>query len=188
MGTKICSCCKKELPKTEDYFFLTKRKQQNKSGIAVYYVFKAVCKKCHCKKSEENRLKKRCKEMNCEVSDYRKNWKKQYSETRTHFKEIIHLPKGVQSVIRNKIKEGYVFKNYEQYRVDCKKNISKVKRKYDYGDLDFVPKGTQTGIKHLTDGYIALTLKSKVKEIPKEIIETKRLIIQLKRELKTIKK
>lgn len=184
---KKCTCCKLEFPKTEDYFFAKVIKQQNKSGLAIYHSFRAICKSCNNKKTEENRIKKRCKEMNCNVSDYRENWKKQYSETRTFVKEISHLPKGVKSVIRKKIKDGYIFTNYEQYRIDCRKNVSQVKRKYEYGNIDFVPKGIQTGIKYLTDGYIALTLKAKVKEVPKEMIEFKRLTIQLKRELENLK-
>ena len=184
---KKCTCCNLEFPKTEDYFFSRVIKQQNKSGLATYHSFRAICKSCNNKKTESNRIKKRCEEMNCDISDYRENWKKQYSETRTFVKEISHLPKGVQSVIRKKINNGYVFTNYEQYRYDCRKNLSRVKRKYNYDNLDFVPKGTQTGIKHLTDSYIALTLKRKVKEVPKEMIEFKRLTIQLKRELENLK-
>ena len=187
MDTKICSCCKKKFPKTKEYFFAKVTKQQNKIGLAIYHSFREICKSCNNKKTEANRIKKRCKEMDCDVSDYKENWKKQYSETRTFVKEIAHLPKGIQSVIRKKIKDGYVFTNYEQYRIDCRKNISQVKRKYEYGNIDFVPKGIQTGIKYLTDGYIALTLKAKVKEVPKEMIEFKRLTIQLKRELEKLK-
>ena len=184
---KKCTCCNLEFPKTEEYFFAKVIKQQNKSGLAIYHSFRAICKRCNNKKTEANRIKKRCKEMNCDVSDYRENWKKQYSETRTFVKEISHLPKGVQSVIRKKIKDRYVFTNYQQYRIDCRKNVSQVKRKYEYGNIDFVPKGIQTGIKYLTDGYIALTLKAKLKEVPKEMIEFKRLTIQLKRELENLK-
>lgn len=183
---KKCTCCNLEFPKTEDYFFAKIIKQQNKSGLAIYHSFRAICKNCNNKKGEANRIKKRCKEMNCDISDYRENWKKQYSETRTFVKEITNLPKGVQGVIRKKIKDGYVFTNYEQYRIYCRKNVSRVKRKYDYGNVDFVPKEklSKSGIINLTDAYIALTLKAKVKEIPKEIIETKRLTILLKRTLK----
>ena len=183
METKTCTSCKLEFPKTKEYFFVKVVKQKNKSGLAIYHSLREICKKCHGKKGKENRVEKRCKEMNCDVLKYRENWKKQYSETRTIIKEISHLAKGVQSVIRKKIKNGYVFTTYEKYRIDCRKNVSKSRRKYDYGDLDFVPKGTQTGIKHLTDAYIALSLKAKVKEVPKEMLEFKRLTIQIKREL-----
>tara|TARA_R110000868_G_scaffold166814_1_gene400969 strand:- start:2876 stop:3445 length:570 start_codon:yes stop_codon:yes gene_type:complete len=183
MDLKTCGTCKIEFPKTEEYFFKRTIKQQNKNGLAVYYSFKSQCKKCHGLQGNNIRVKKRCLEMNCEVLDYNKNWRKQYSDTRILFKEITYLPQGVQNVVRRKIQNGYVFSTYEQYRIDCRKNLSKVRRKYDYGDLDFVPKGTQTGIKHLTDGYIALTMGLKVKEVPKEFIETRRLTILLKREL-----
>lgn len=184
MEFKTCVCCKIEFPKNEDYFFKRVIKNKTKNGIVVYNTFRSFCKKCHAKKTEINRIKKRCEEMNCDISDYRDNWKKQYSETRTHVKGISNLPKGVQNIIRKKVKSGYLFTTYEKYRIDCRKNISKSARKYDYGDIDFVPKNTQTGIKYLTDGYIALSLGKKVSEVPKEIIETKRLIIKLKRELK----
>lgn len=188
---KICGCCKNELPKNEDYFFkrIVTQELKTTNEIKSYLSYKSICKKCHKEQSELNRIKKRCEKMNCDVSDYRENWKKQYSETRTFVKEISHMPKGVQSVIRKKIKDGYVFTNYEQYRIDCRKNVSQVKRKYDYGDVDFVPKEklSKSGIVNLTDAYIAMTLKAKVKEVPKEMIELKRLTIQLKRELENLK-
>jgi len=186
--SKVCVRCKKLLPKTDEYFFARVIKQKLANGeIAVYNCFRSFCKKCHGVSGNKNRIKKRCLEMNCNVSEYDEKWKLQYSETRTHFKEIINLPDGVKNVLRNKMKNGYVFENYEKYRIDCRKNISKAARKYDYGNLDFVPKNTQTGIKYLTNGYVALTLGHRVKDVPKEILETKRLTILLKRELINLK-
>jgi len=129
---KKCTCCKLEFPKTEDYFFAKVIKQQNKSGLAIYHSFRAICKSCNNKKTEENRIKKRCKEMNCNVSDYRENWKKQYSETRTKYK------------------------------------TETTKSKYHS--------------KNLTDTYIKQLYRSV--KVPKEMIETKRLLIELKRTLK----
>ena len=184
---KICGQCNKELPKTEEYFFKRIISQTLKTGeIKTYYSFKSQCKKCHSSQGDEIRIKKRCKEMNCNISDYTENWKKQYSNTRTLFKEINDAPLKNKTTVHNKIRKGYVYTTYEQYRTDCKKTYSQIRRKYDYGDLDFVPKGTQTGFIHLSDAYVSNTLGFKINEIPKEIIETKRLIIQLRRELKTI--
>ena len=180
---KRCGTCKIEFPKTEEYFFKKIIKQKNKNREAIYYSFRSVCKICYGKDGNKRRVKKRCEDMNCNIDEYSEYWKKQYSETRTLIKEISHLPNGVQSVIRKKIKDGYVFTTYDKYRIDCRINLSKAKRKYDYGDIDFIPKGIQTGIIHLTDAYIALSLKQKVKDVPKEMIEFKRLTIQLKREL-----
>jgi hypothetical protein len=136
---KTCTNCKIEFPKTKDYFFVKIIKQQNKSGLAIYNSFRSICKKCHGKKGEENRIKKRCLEMDCNISKYRENWKKQYSKTRIKY-DLINF---------------------------------KTKSKYHS--------------KELTDYYIANRFRLKMKEIPKEMIQTKRLIIQLKRELKTIK-
>ena len=132
MDTKICSCCKKKFPKTKEYFFAKVTKQQNKIGLAIYHSFREICKSCNNKKTEANRIKKRCKEMDCDVSDYKENWKKQYSETRTKYK------------------------------------IETTKSKYHS--------------KNLTDTYIKQLYRSI--EVPREMIETKRLLIELKRTLK----
>lgn len=129
---KKCTCCNLEFPKTEHYFFVKVIKQQNKSGLAIYHSFRSICKSCNNKKTENNRIKKRCKEMNCDVSDYRENWKKQYSETRTKYK------------------------------------TETTKSKYHS--------------KNLTDTYIKQLYRSV--KVPKEMIETKRLLIELKRTLK----
>ena len=186
MENKKCGGCQKEYPKTQEYFFIRNIKQISKTTgeLKIYKSFKSQCKKCHGLQGDKIRVKKRCLEMSCEVVDYNKNWKKQYSNSRILFKEVNDSPVKNKTTIHNKIRKGYVYLSYEQYRIDCRKNISQVRRKYDYGNLDFVPKGIQTGIKHLTDGYIALTMGLKVKEVPKEFIEVKRLTILLKREIK----
>lgn len=186
MDTKKCCKCKNEYPKNEEYFFKKVIKQKLASGeIAEYKSFRHICKKCHVLTTEEKRVKRRCREMECDVSEYRNSWKAQYSKTRTKLPEIKHLPTGVQGWIRKKIKQGYVYITYEQYKKDCSSNISKAKRKYDYGNVDLVPKNVsqRKGIDNLTDAYIALTLNKRIKDIPKEIIETKRLLLKIKREL-----
>ncbi len=186
METKICTKCKKEFPKTLEYFFrrITKQKLAN-GNIAEYETFRSCCKKCHGNKGEECRIKKRCEEMGCEIDDYRENWKKQYSETRTKHPEIKHLSESVKKTLRKWIDNGYNFTTYKQYRIDCRKKLSKLRRKYDYGSCDFVPQKEKNrrGIKNLTDGYIALIMNMSVKELTPELIETQRLVIKLKREL-----
>lgn len=188
METKICIVCKNEYPKTLDYFYNRTIKQKLASGqIAEYKTFKSQCKKCHKIDTEKRRIKKRCNELSCDINEYRKKWKEQYSITRTKHPEIKHLPAGVKNTLRKWIDNGYKFTTYEQFRLDCKKNTSKARRKYNYGDVDFVPKKTRnrSGIINLTDSYIAYTLRVSVKDISKELIEQKRLILKLKREIKT---
>lgn len=185
--TKVCAKCKNEYPKTTEYFFRKVIKQRLASGeIAVYNSYRSVCKKCHGMQGNERRIKKRCEEMNCSVKDYRENWKKQYSKTRTKYPKIKHLPETVQFTLRKWMDSGYKFTSYEQFRIDVRKNISKYRRKYDYGECDFVPQKERNrcGIKNLTDGYVAMTLGFKVDEVPQSLIENKRLILKLMRELK----
>lgn len=185
--TKKCCSCGIEFPKTIEFFHKKISKQKLADGsIATYEGFRSQCKKCKREQEEAHRVQRRCEEMGCDVSEYRENWKKQYSQTRTINPELSFLTRRQRITVRNKIKKGYVFTTHEQYKLDCSKSYSKARRKYDYGDCDFVLQKDKNriGIKNLTDGYIALTMKSHVDEIPKEIIEQKRLILTLKRELK----
>jgi transposase-like protein len=189
---KKCTCCNLEFPKTEDYFFKKVIKQQIKSGLATYYSFRAICKSCNNKKTEDNRIKKRCKEMNCNVSDYRENWKKQYSENRTKDKNAKSklttnqysrfLQSGLNDIelFINNIKDS------KQKRDKRLSEMTKAKMKYftDEDKKQALRQYAKNDCERLTDSYVAnMVLRKPVKELSKEIIETKRLIIKLKRHL-----
>ena len=184
---KKCNTCGIEYPKTTEYYYRKKIKQKLADGsIAIYDSYRSDCKTCCNKKNEDRRIKKRCEEMNCDISEYRKKWKEQYSRTRTKCQKISHLPRSIRASILKKIKKGYVFTTYEQYKIDCRSNISKARRKYDYGEVCFVSKEdkSKSGIVNLTDSYVAMSMRIPVDEAPKELIEVKRNILKLKRELK----
>jgi len=182
---KTCNTCKKEFPKTTEYFFNKVIKQKLSNGkTAVYNCLRSDCKKCHGKKGMEIKIKKRCVQLKCNVSDYRENWKKQYSETRTHFKEFKNYPLDTRKRMNQYKIQGKDISTYENYRKLGRFKLSQIRRKYDYGNVNIVSKKqlSRSHIDNLTDAYIALTLNKKVSELPKEMIETKRLIIKLKRE------
>jgi hypothetical protein len=131
---KTCGTCNKEFPKTTEYFFKKTIKQKLSNGeIAIYNSFRSDCIKCHGKKGHKRKVEKRCLELKCSVSEYRTNWKKQYSNTRTKH----NIPKGMPIMTYHSI--------------------------------------------NVTDIYVANSLKKKLSELPKEVIETTRLIIKLKR-------
>jgi hypothetical protein len=187
---KTCTNCKEDFPKNKDYFFVKKTKQKLASGkIAIYFSFKSICKKCHGKKGNDLRVKKRCVELNCDVLDYRKNWKQQYTNTRMHHPEITGLSKGRRTVVLKKIKNGYIYKGEEQYKKDCLFNISMAARKHDYGNIMPTAKQKQKVNNNkkrdtLSEAYIGQMLGYKVGEGSTEVIETKRLLIKIYRELK----
>ncbi len=141
------------------------------------------------KQSEANRIEKRSIEMNCNSSYYTENWKKQYSETRTLDSEAKQRLTPGQYNHYLKLRKKNEVKDYIDYlyRIEAKKRTSskntikitsyKYKQKYrnDYYIKDR---------KILKDSYIANNILGfKVNEVPKEIIETKRLIIKLKKEV-----
>lgn len=183
---KKCKMCNNEFPKTEDYFFKKIIKQKNAKGeIVKYNSFRSVCKNCHAIKMKNAHRVRRCKEMGCLLDDYEKTWQKYQRKKLTKHPEVQHLPKSIRANIYKAISKGYVFTTYEKYKKDCRSNVSKARRKYDYGNVDIVPQEQKNrcGIVNLTDGYVAATLNSKVGDLPEEIIETKRIILKLKREL-----
>lgn len=192
---KKCTACNLEFPKTKDYFFAKVIKQQNKSGLAIYHSFRTICKSCYNKKGENNRIKKRCKEMNCNVSDYRENWKKQYTETRVKDKKAkLELTDNQYSrFLKSKLKDINLFKKQiEISKLERNKRLSELAKKqrkyFTVEDKKLALKMyAKNECKRLTNAYIAnFIFRKPIKEVSKEIIQTKRLIIQLKRELKTI--
>lgn len=193
MIVKKCTCCEIYFPKTSEYFFVKKIKQQNKNGLSVYHSFRSICKKCYGKKGETNRIKNRCLEMGCSILEYRENWKKQYSKTRT--KDLKLKKVLTESQYRNCLKlkisnpDTYL-KRVEQSKTEANKRLSnlvKSKRilfteKDKKNRLRFYAKNER---ERLTDSYIAnVVMKRPVKSLTKELIETKRLIIKLKRHVK----
>lgn len=192
---KKCTCCNLEFPKTEDYFFRKTEKQKLASGkIATYHSFRAFCKKCHGKKNEERRIKGRCKVLNCDVSDYRENWKKQYSETRANDFEALSCLSSGQYNNYLKLKKKGLVNNYQDYLNSRSLRISEAAKKRGeqskwHGKLKERRKEERQRQKErLTDSYVAnVVMKKTVKEVPKEMIEFKRLTIQLKRELENLK-
>ena len=189
---KICGSCKKEYPKTKKYFFIRTYKEVLASGkTAIYKGFKSNCKKCHGIKGAERRVKKRCKELDCNVSDYRENWKKQYSKTRTiNLLAKKELTEGQYNTYKSHVKKGLSFDLKEhKERVYINKHSKPWLRKFDYGGKVFLEdkerrdKNNKNKIENITDSYIVNYLGYKKGEVPKEIIETKRLLIKLKREL-----
>tara|TARA_R110002153_G_C13171177_1_gene484112 strand:+ start:65 stop:670 length:606 start_codon:yes stop_codon:yes gene_type:complete len=189
---KTCGTCKKELPKTLDYFFVKTTKQKLASGkIAIYKGFRSNCKKCHAVKGGERRVRKRCKELDCNVSDYRENWKKQYSKTRTiDLFAKKELTEGQYNVYKSYLKKGIVF-NLEEHKemVYINKHSKPWLRKFDYGGKIFLDnketriKSNRNKIDNITDSYIVNYLGYRKNEVPIEIIQSKRLLIKLKREL-----
>jgi len=198
MKIKTCGNCNNEYPKTKEYFYIKKIKQKLATGeIAVYNSFRSDCVKCHVIKSEERRIKKRCKELNCDVQDYRENWKKQYRETRTiDLDSKEKLTQGQYTFFRTLLKSDLVFdlESYFKRINDSNKQrnerlVNEVLSKQKYFTKEDKRLALRMYAKNekdrLTDSYISNhVMKKNISDLSPEIIETKRLTIQLKRELK----
>lgn len=184
---KVCTSCKVEFKNNEENFFKKREKRKLASGEEkISFKLTATCKRCHGKDSAARHRKKMCKEMNCSIDDYKENWTSRKNEARMNHPELKHLSSSIRQRIGKMIDNGYVFTTYEQYKKEYRIKMGKSKRKYDYGDVDFLTEEmhNKSGIVNLTDAYVAMTMHQKVSEVPKELIETKRVILKLKREFK----
>ena len=198
MDFKTCTKCNEEFPKNSKYFFKKKIKQLNSKGeLKIYNSFRSNCIKCHGEKSNERRIKKRCKEMGCDVSDYRENWKKQYSKTRTvNLYAKSKLTKGQYNHFLILQKQGFI-NSYDEYIAHVQKSKRKrdnfLRKQASLNQLYFTKedlknakiKYSRKNTENLIDSYITHnSFGLKVNEVPKEVIETKRLLIKLKREIR----
>ena len=183
METKKCTCCNLEFPKTEEYFLLKPKRKNYK--WTVREIYRANCKNCWYKKTAEQRISKRCKEIGIERDKW-EEWKRETMLKKPIFQFKDERLKEFDRPLRRRIlkkirEENYVFTTIENYYKDCAKNRSKSQRIYEYTEPILNSKIIGNT---MPDYYIANRLGKSIKELPKEIIETKRLIIQLKRELK----
>ncbi len=183
---KTCGDCGNSFPKTEEFFFKRIIKQELvKGNVVEYNSFKSDCKKCFALKAKKRRVKKLCEKYNCNVEELPQKRIESISFSRLKYKSLKDVRKSRRHSIRNKIDDGYNFTTIEQYEKDCKKNVRIARRKYDYGlpfDSNIPQKiSNRSGIINLTNSYVAATLGHKVDELPKDLIENRKLIIQLKR-------
>lgn len=188
-NTKVCGTCKKEFPKTDEFFFKRIIRDKNKRGdIVEYNSFKSDCKSCHADKGNKRRVKKRCEEMGCHVKDYKVNWIEQMRMAKAKYPEIMHLPEGVRKTIRKWIDNGYNFTTYEQYKVDCKKSMQEralKRRKYNYEKKGTLSDKDRNDMAHqmIAKSRVALVLGLPTSELPDSIYRVVKTNLQIKREL-----
>lgn len=170
---KICTKCKVKYPKSKKYFF---KKSQNRNGL------RAICKKCHKEDAVERKIQNRCKEEGILRSEWEEFKRKKLLERDIfQFKDerLKYYPRPLRARILRKIRNGYNFTTLEQYYKDDQRG--KKNRKYNYKNNGKITRSDI--LENLPDYYVAGLLRKKVGDIPKEIIETKRLIVKIRREI-----
>jgi RNA recognition motif-containing protein len=136
------------------------------------------------KKIEQGCTFKSLREYNAYISKMR-------SYNRLKYKELSGLPKGVRDTIRGKINNGYVFVSYKQYLIDLKESNKEAHlrsglhhRKYSYSHDDKLTHREKhtARVDAISNAYIASAiLEMPVSDIPADILELKRVNIQIKR-------
>lgn len=179
---KECNSCNLKL--NIHNFRLRTRKTLN-GGKRIFYL--NVCKKCEKQRNNETlKLRKLAKEQGREL-EHKKEMKEIRLNSVTEHPELLFIYQSLRKEIRRKIKKGYKFTTIEQYKLDLLKEKSLRFRKYNYKDVDFVSRKLRDSrrIETLTDGYILNAMRLKKSDnVPPEVIELKRLNIQIKRLIK----
>ena len=170
-NTKICTGCKKEMLATKEFFHINKK---GKYGLT------SKCKPCTKAKSE-NYYKKNRKKIN-ETS---RKWKKENPEkvkeiARKWYKEN---PEKCKEYSRKWYKENpekckekgvkYRENNPEKFREYMRKSYKK--------NTEKCKERSKINIENLTDSYVSSLMKTPVNHLNPQIIETRRLIILIKR-------
>jgi hypothetical protein len=180
---KKCTCCNLELPKTEEYFLLKPKRKNYK--WKVNEIYRSNCKKCWYQKTSEQRIIKKCNELGIERFEW-DEWKRKNMLKNPIFQfkdeRLKDFKRPLRARILKKIREeNYVFTTIENYYKECTENRSQARRIYDYKQKVL---NSEIIKNEMPDYYIANRLKKPINELPKEIIETKRLLLKIKRELK----
>ena len=189
MEKKTCARCGTEYPKTEEYFFRKIVKQKLSDGtMKKYKSLRHVCKQCHSIIGTEKNRAKRCKELGCNINELNQVVRNIISFKKLKYKELKDVPQLIrQYCLRYSRKEGRLIlpPEYEELRNKNLKEKWLKQRKYDYGEAERVTPSmlNKKSTEAMTDARMALIIGMPVKEIPKEIIEVKRTLIMLKREV-----
>jgi len=173
-NTKICTKCKIEMLATKEFFNAMKLGK---------YGLDSKCKKCKNASNEEYRKNNSEKLKEIYRKHYKENTKK-YNERQKKWKKD-----NFEKVKKNRRK--YYKENSEKSKKSIRKwrenNSERDKQnqiKYKKNNPEKVKEWTKKVTENLTDSYIAQLLKTPVKHLNPQIIETKRLIILIKRELR----
>ena len=187
---KICAKCKNEFPATEQYFFTKVCKYKLDDGtVKCCKSLRHVCKKCHSKIITLKNRKKRCIELNCTLEKYEDAYRKVIVYKKLKFKELAGATKDerITALVRYKT-TGKLFMTedeYSEYLFKKRTEISFKRRKYDYGDVERVGARASSlmAVLHATNARMAQTLGLSVKDVPVGLLEAKRQLVMLKREL-----
>ena len=194
--TKECGNCKKELPRSREFFFTKVYKNKMPDGsIKKHTTLRSACKKCHSILTTEKKRRKRCEELNCTLDEYESIWRKQTADSLQKYNWIDDLGFDIthrRTLIRYLL-NGYVFTTVDDYYKErervkketfAKKRKFKIPKKYDY--LYQMPKNLRNEYqnKDMSDARMANWLGLKLADADPEMIKTKRLLVEINRYIK----
>jgi hypothetical protein len=173
-NTKICTGCKIEMLATKEFFYI---KKTGKYGLT------SICKQC------DKAISKKYREENLEkVKQKQKEWRNNNSEKLKKKKKeyrknnIEKIKENLKKYYKNnaaKIKE-----RSEKYRENNPEKFREKSKKYYHNNPERYKEQNKKAVQDITDSYISNCLKKPLKHLNPQIIETRRLIILIKRELR----
>ena len=177
-NTKICTGCKKEMLATKEFF------HSSKGGK---YGLNAKCKKC------KNAINKKYKKDNFEkVKEYHRKYRKNNPEKIKEIKRKFYKNNTEKvSEYGKKYRKENVEKVKERHRKYRKENVEKLRKRdiirtkeYRKNNAEKIKERRIKNTENLSSSYIASIFRKPIKHLNPQIIETRRLIILIKRELR----
>lgn len=205
---KICTKCKSKFPAITDFWNKQKAGRyglrsvckQCEREIAKEYRQRPETKESHRIKAAEWRKNNTEKVLEINKKSYNIHKEEYNQKRRERFKNDIEYRKKIIEREKRYIESGrrYEINNKPEQREKArirskKRRESEEKRKHDYirqsewrkENKKYLQELWATNRKELKPSYIACSLRLKVKDLTPEILETRQIIIKLKRELKS---
>jgi hypothetical protein len=205
--TKICTTCKKEYPATDEYWHKMKNgkygyRSKCKECLKIYskqYTSTDEYKKYHNEKMQKWREENPGKALEISRKCYKKNADRFNAKKREKLKTDPEYREKVRERERKYVESG------RRHEMNCKPEMREkarlrskkrrqnpVKKEHDYKcnakwrekNKEHLNELHKKNRKELCSSYVAQSMRISVKDLTSEILETQRLIIKLKRELK----
>ena len=158
-NTKICTGCKIEMLATKEFF------HSSKGGK---YGLNSKCKKCRKAFGEKYRKDNAEKEKERSKKYRENNPEKEKERHKKYYKENLE--------------------KHKEYDIKWKKNNPEKRKKsttkYYKNNIEKIRERDRKNTQNLSDSYVAGLLKKPIKHLNPQVLETRRLIILIKRELK----
>ena len=204
---KICTVCKKELPASSEYFHrhpkgkygyqatckscskiimkayrsTNEYKKKNREAAAIWR-----------KNNPEKALEISRKRYKLNALEINKKKKERFQADKDYRQKVLEREKRYKASGRRHEMNAKPEMREKARARNRQRRMQEDKKAHDYGknaiwraeNANYIRELDKKRREEITNSYVASSMRKSVKDIPKEVLETRRVIVQIKRELK----